>query len=47
MKLTGFEVGNPKPLFLIAGRCVIESAPFVLDVAAKLSVHWKQNAAEV
>ena len=47
MKLTGFEVGKPKSFFLIAGRCVIESVPFVLEVAAKLSVHWKQHAAEV
>jgi len=47
MKLTGFEVGNPKPFFLIAGRCVIERVTFVLEVAAKLSVHWNQHAEEV
>ena len=36
MNLAGFEVGNSKPFFLIAGPCVIESEPFVLDVAAEL-----------
>jgi 2-dehydro-3-deoxyphosphooctonate aldolase (KDO 8-P synthase) len=47
MKLAGFEVGNSKPIFLITGPCVSESESFVLDVAAKLSVDWKQHAAEV
>ena len=36
MNLAGFEVGNSKPFFLIAGPCVIESETFVLDVAAEL-----------
>ncbi len=45
MKLCGFEVGLDKPLFLIAGPCVIESEQLALDtagylkeVAAKLGV---------
>ena len=36
MKLCGFEVGLDKPLFLIAGPCVIESMQLQLDVAGKL-----------
>ena len=36
MKLTGFEVGVDRPLFLIAGPCVIESEALILDVAGKL-----------
>lgn len=36
MKLDGFEVGLDKPLFLIAGPCVIESEQLVMDVAGKL-----------
>jgi 2-dehydro-3-deoxyphosphooctonate aldolase (KDO 8-P synthase) len=36
MKLAGFEADNTKPLFLIAGPCVIESEAFVLDIAAAL-----------
>jgi 2-dehydro-3-deoxyphosphooctonate aldolase (KDO 8-P synthase) len=36
MKLTGFEVGLDRPLFLIAGPCVIESAALVEEVAGQL-----------
>ncbi len=36
MKLFDFEVGPNKPLFLIAGPCVIESEQLVLDVAGAL-----------
>jgi len=36
MKLCGFEVGLDKPLFLIAGPCVVESRELALDTAAFL-----------
>ncbi len=36
MQLTNFEVGLDKPLFLIAGPCVIESESLVLSVAEKM-----------
>lgn len=36
MKLCGFEVGIDKPLFLIAGPCVIESRELALDTAGYL-----------
>jgi len=36
MKLCGFEVGLDRPLFLIAGPCVIESEQLALDTAGKL-----------
>src|SRR5512146_1280249 len=36
MKLCGFEVGLNKPLFLIAGPCVIESEQLALDPAGQL-----------
>lgn len=36
MKLCGFEVGLDRPLFLIAGPCVIESLQLQLDTAGKL-----------
>ncbi|HEV8644009.1 MAG TPA: 3-deoxy-8-phosphooctulonate synthase [Burkholderiales bacterium] len=36
MKLCGFEVGLDKPLFLIAGPCVVESREMALDTAGKL-----------
>src|SRR5512135_1431785 len=36
MKLCGFEVGLNKPLFLIAGPCVIESEQMALDTAGQL-----------
>ena len=36
MKLCGFDVGLNKPLFLIAGPCVIESQQMALDTAGQL-----------
>jgi 2-dehydro-3-deoxyphosphooctonate aldolase (KDO 8-P synthase) len=36
MKLCGFEVGLNRPLFLIAGPCVIESQQMALDTAGRL-----------
>ncbi|WP_295960472.1 3-deoxy-8-phosphooctulonate synthase [uncultured Xanthomonas sp.] len=36
MKLCGFDVGLDRPLFLIAGPCVIESMQLQLDVAGRL-----------
>ena len=36
MKLCGYEVGNDRPFFLIAGPCVIESEALVIDVAGRL-----------
>ncbi len=36
MKLAGFDVGVDRPLFLIAGPCVIESEGLVLEVAGRL-----------
>jgi 2-dehydro-3-deoxyphosphooctonate aldolase (KDO 8-P synthase) len=36
MKLCGFDVGLDRPLFLIAGPCVIESRQFALDTAGQL-----------
>ena len=36
MKLTNFDVGIDKPLFLIAGPCVIESEGMTLNIAEKL-----------
>lgn len=36
MKLCGFEVGIDRPLFLIAGPCVIESEQLALDTAGQL-----------
>ena len=36
MKLCGFEVGLDRPLFLIAGPCVIESGEMALDTAGQL-----------
>jgi 2-dehydro-3-deoxyphosphooctonate aldolase (KDO 8-P synthase) len=36
MKLTDFEVGLDRPLFLIAGPCVIESEQLALDTAGTL-----------
>jgi len=36
MKLCGFEAGTDRPLFLIAGPCVIESAALVEEVAGRL-----------
>ena len=36
MKLAGYDVGNDKPLFLIAGPCVVESEELVMEVAGTL-----------
>jgi len=36
MKLCGYQVGLDRPLFLIAGPCVIESEQLALDVAGRL-----------
>ncbi len=36
MKLCGFEVGLERPLFVIAGPCVIESESLALDTAGTL-----------
>ncbi len=36
MNLCGFEVGLDRPLFLIAGPCVIESEQLALDTAGRL-----------
>ena len=36
MKLCGFDVGLDRPLFLIAGPCVVESRQLQVDVAGEL-----------
>jgi 2-dehydro-3-deoxyphosphooctonate aldolase (KDO 8-P synthase) len=36
MKLCGFEAGLDRPLFVIAGPCVIESAQLAIDTAGEL-----------
>ena len=36
MKLCGFEVGLDRPMFLIAGPCVVESESLQVDVAGRL-----------
>ena len=36
MKLAGSEVGNDRPLFLLAGPCVIESQALVEEIAGRL-----------
>ncbi len=36
MKLCGFKVGPDRPLFLIAGPCVVESEALTLDIAGQL-----------
>ena len=36
MKLCGFEAGLDRPLFLIAGPCVIESREMAMDTAGRL-----------
>jgi 2-dehydro-3-deoxyphosphooctonate aldolase (KDO 8-P synthase) len=36
LKLCGFEVGLDRPLFLIAGPCVVESEQLQMDVAGQL-----------
>lgn len=37
MKLAGFEVGAQRPLFLIAGTCVVEGRGLALDTAGHLA----------
>ena len=36
MKLCGFEAGLDRPLFLIAGPCVVESRQMAMDTAGQL-----------
>ncbi len=36
MQLCGFDAGNDRPLFLIAGPCVIESEALAMDTAGRL-----------
>ena len=36
MNLCGFDVGLERPLFLIAGPCVVESEQLQFDVAGQL-----------
>lgn len=36
MKLAGFDVGYDKPIFLIAGTCVVESEAMAIDTAGAL-----------
>ena len=36
MKLAGFDVGLDRPMFLIAGPCVIETETMAIDVAGRL-----------
>ncbi len=36
MKLAGAEIGPDRPLFLIAGPCVVEDAGLTLDIAGQL-----------
>ena len=36
MKLTHFEAGNDRPIFLIAGTCVVESEAMAVDTAGTL-----------
>ena len=36
MKLCGFEAGLDRPLFLIAGPCVVESRAMAMDTAGEL-----------
>ncbi len=36
MKLAGCEVGNDRPLFLIAGPCVVESEALAVETAGRL-----------
>ncbi|HEU4517763.1 MAG TPA: 3-deoxy-8-phosphooctulonate synthase [Steroidobacteraceae bacterium] len=36
MKIAGSEIGHDRPLFLIAGPCVVESPQLTLDVAGTL-----------
>ncbi|MCX8005564.1 MAG: 3-deoxy-8-phosphooctulonate synthase, partial [Burkholderiaceae bacterium] len=36
MRLCGFEVGLQRPIFLIAGPCVVESEQLAVDTAGRL-----------
>ena len=36
MRLCGFEVGDNRPFFLIAGPCVVESEGLVLEIAGRM-----------
>ncbi|HLG52833.1 MAG TPA: 3-deoxy-8-phosphooctulonate synthase [Steroidobacteraceae bacterium] len=36
MKLAGAEIGPDRPLFLIAGPCVVEDAALTIDIAGRL-----------
>ena len=36
MKLCGFEAGADRPLFLIAGPCVVESEALTVEIAGRL-----------
>jgi 2-dehydro-3-deoxyphosphooctonate aldolase (KDO 8-P synthase) len=36
MNLAGFEAGNDRPIFLIAGTCVVESEAMAIDTAGTL-----------
>lgn len=36
MKLCGFEAGNDRPIFLIAGTCVVESEAIAMETAGRL-----------
>jgi len=36
VKLCGFDIGGARPLFLIAGPCVIESETLAMDVAGRM-----------
>ncbi|MDX1500323.1 MAG: 3-deoxy-8-phosphooctulonate synthase [Woeseiaceae bacterium] len=36
MKLAGIEAGNDKPIFLIAGTCVVESEAMAIETAGRL-----------
>jgi len=36
MKLAHFEAGNDRPIFLIAGTCVVESEAMTIDTAGRL-----------
>jgi 2-dehydro-3-deoxyphosphooctonate aldolase (KDO 8-P synthase) len=36
LNVAGFEVGLDRPLFLIAGPCVVESRQLQMDVAGEL-----------
>ena len=46
MKLCGFDVGLERPLFLIAGPCVVESRQLQMDVAGQLKAENVKNVDE-